>query len=91
MHLTYRHELMEQTLLAPDYAEINMPFCGGNGNREDAVDGRVHNMLALAFVCLDTGPKPLFSHAERQNPSPIQEYDPYVEGLLRYLQNRRRD
>jgi hypothetical protein len=35
--------------------------------------------------------KPLFSQTERQNPSPIQEHDPYVEGLLRYLQSRKRD
>ncbi|MCX5817718.1 MAG: hypothetical protein NTX75_16010 [Proteobacteria bacterium] len=90
MHLTYRHELMKQTLLAPDYAETNMPFHSGNGNGEGTVNGRVHNMLALAFV-FDTWLKPLSSRAERQNPSPIQEHDPYVEGLLRYLQSQRRD
>ena len=91
MHLTYCHELMEQTLLAPDYAEISMPFHGGNGNGEGVVAGMVHKILALAFICFDMWLKPLFSQAERQNPSPVQEYDPYVEGLLRYLQSRRRD
>jgi hypothetical protein len=35
--------------------------------------------------------KLLSSKAERQNMSPIQEYDPYVEGLLRYLQSQKRD
>jgi len=89
MHLTYRHESMEQTLPAPDYAEISIPFHGGHGNGKGAVAGMVHNILVLAFVCLNAWLKPLFSQAERQNPSPIQEYDPYVEGLLRYLQSRR--
>jgi hypothetical protein len=91
MSLTYRHELMKQTPLAPDYAETSMPFYSGNGKGEGAVAGRVHKILALTSVCFDTWLKPLFSQAERQSLSPIQEYDPYVEGLLRYLQSQRRD
>jgi len=91
MHLAHRHELMEQTLLTPDYAEISIPFHGGDGNGGGAVAGMVHNILALASVCFDMWLKPLFSQAEIPIPSPIQEYDPYVEGLLRYLQSRRRD
>jgi len=91
MHSTYRHGLMEQALLAPDCAEISMPFHGGNGNGESSVTERVHKILALVFVCFDMWLKPLFSQTERQIPSPIQEYDPYVEGLLLYLQSRRRD
>jgi hypothetical protein len=54
-----------------------------------------YRLVGLLIVTLATTNnrwlKPLFSQAERQNPSPIQEYDPYVEGLLRYLQSRRRD
>lgn len=86
MHLTYRQELMQQTPLPRDYAETTMLFHSGNGNGEGAVAGRVHKILALALVCFDTWIKPLFSQAERQELSPIQEHDPYVEGLLRYLQ-----
>ncbi len=91
MYLTNHHELMQQTLLAPDYAEISMPFHIGHGMGEGTVAGMVHKTLALALVCFDMWLKPLFSQAERQIPSPIQEHDPYVEGLLRYLQSRRRD
>ena len=91
MHSTYRHGLMEQTLLAPDCAEISMPFHGGNGNGESSVTERVHKILALVFVYLDMCLKPMFSYAEKWNPSPIQDYDPYVEGLLQYLQIWRRN
>ena len=90
MHVTYRHELMKQDPLAPDYAVTSMLFRSGNGNGEGAVAGRVHKILALAFAYFDRWLKPLFSQAEKQNPSPIQEYDPYVEGLLRLLQSRKR-
>ena len=91
MHLTYRHELIKQTPLAPDYAETNTPFHSGNGNGEETVAGRVHKILVLTLVCFDRWLKPLFSQAARQNLSPIQEYDPYVKGLLRYLQSQRRE
>jgi hypothetical protein len=91
MHLTHRHELMKQTSLAPDYAKTDTPFHSGNGNGEDTVAGRVHKILVLTLICFDRWLKPLFSNAERQNLSPIQEYDPYVEGLLRYLQSQKRD
>ena len=90
MYLTYRSELMKQTPLSPAYAGTNMTFHSGNGNREGTVAGMVHKILALAFVCFDTWLKPLFSQAEMQNASPIQEHDPYVVGLLRYLQSQRR-
>jgi hypothetical protein len=89
MHSTYRHGLMEQTLPAPDCAEISMTFHGGN--EESSVAERVHKVLALVFVCLDMCLKPMFSRTEKWNPSPIQDYDPYIEGLLQYLQSRRRN
>jgi hypothetical protein len=88
MHRTYRYGLMKQNPLVPDYAESSMPFHGGNGNGECSVAGRIHNILTIAFVCLDTWLKPLLSQAERQNLCPVQEYDPYVAGLLRYLRAR---
>jgi hypothetical protein len=91
MYLTYRHELMKQTPLAPDYAETSMPFHSGNGNGEGAAARRVHKILSFIFVYFDTWLKPLFSRVEKQNLSTIQEYDPYVGSLLRYLQNRRGD
>jgi hypothetical protein len=91
MYLTYRHELMQQTPLALDYAQKSMPFHGGHGNGEGTVSAGVHKILMLTFVCFETWLKPLFSHAERHNLSPIHEYDPYVVGLLRYLQSQRRD
>jgi hypothetical protein len=90
MHLTYRRELMKQNPPAPGYAETIMPFRRGNRNGEDTVAGRVHKILVLTFLCFDTWLKPLFSTAETQNLSPIQERDPYVEGLLRYLLSQRR-
>jgi len=90
MHLAFRHELMKQTPLGPDYAETSMPFHGGNGNEEGAVAAGVHKILALAFICFDTWIKPLLSQEERQNLSPIHEYDPYVVGLVQYLQSQRR-
>ena len=86
----YRYKLMKQTPLVPDYAESSMPFHGGNGNGECTVSGRVHKILTLAFICFDTLIKPLFSQAERQNLSPIEEYDPYVVGLLQCLQSQTR-
>ena len=88
MHLTYRHEVMKQTPLAPDYTETGTPFHSGNGSGEDTLAGRVHKILVLTLVCFDRWLKPLFSQAERQNLSLIQEYDPYVAGLLRYLQSQ---
>jgi hypothetical protein len=91
MHHTYRYELMKQTPLVPDYAESSMPFHGGNGNGECTVSGRIHKILTLAFICFDTWLRPLLSQAERQKLSPIQEYDPYVVDLLRYLQSGGRD
>jgi len=91
MHLTHRHELMKQTPLAPDYAETSIPFHSGNGNGDETVAGRIHKILALTLVCFDRWLKPLFSNAERKSLSPIQEYDPYVKGLLRYLQSQRMD
>jgi hypothetical protein len=86
MHLTYGHKLVKQIPPAPDYDEKYIPFYSGNGNGEGTVACRVHKILALTFLCFDTWLKPLFSEAERQNLSPIQECDPYAEGLLRYLQ-----
>jgi hypothetical protein len=91
MHLIYRHELMKQTPLVPDYAETGIPFYSGNGNGEDTVAGRVHKILVLTSVCFDRWLKPLFSRAERRNLSPIQKRDPYVKGLLRCLESQRRD
>ena len=91
MRLTYNHELMKQTPLVLNYAETRTPFYGGNGNGEETVAGRIHKILMLTLVCFDRWLKPLFSQAEEQNLSPIQEYDPYVEGLLRCLQSQRRD
>ena len=92
MRFAYRHELMKQTPLAPDYAETSMSFHGGNGNGEGAVAAGVHKILVLTFACFETWLKPLFSQGEeRQDPSPIHEYDPYVVGLMRYLQSQRRD
>jgi hypothetical protein len=86
-----RNELMKQTPLVPYYTETSMPFHFGNENRGGAVAGTVHRILALAFVCFDAWLKPLFSREEIQNPSPIQECDPYLLGLLQYLQSHRRD
>ena len=91
MHLTYRHGLMKQTPSARYYAETSTSFHSGNGNGENAVAGRLHAILALTLACFDTWLKPLFSGAKRQNLSPIQEYDPYVKGLARYLQSHRMD
>jgi hypothetical protein len=91
MHLTYRYELMKQTPLVRDYAETSVPFHSGNGNGENGIADRLHGILALVFTCFDTWLKLLFSRAERQNLSPIQEYDPYVKGLARYLQSQRTD
>ena len=91
MHLTYRHELMKHTPLARDYAETSTVFHSGKGNGENAVAGRLHGILALTLACFDTWLKPLFSRAEKQNLSPMQEYDPYVKGLARYLQSQRMD
>jgi hypothetical protein len=92
MRFDYRHELMKQNLLAPDYAETSTYFHGGNGNGENAVAAGVHKILVLTFACFETWLKPLFSQGEeRQNPSPIHEYDPYVVGLMRYLQSQRRN
>jgi hypothetical protein len=91
MHLIYGHELMKQTSLARDYAETSTPFHGGNGNGENAVAGRLCGILALTLACFDTWLKPLFSRVERQSLSPVQEYDPYVLGLARYLQSQRTD
>jgi hypothetical protein len=89
MHITYRHEIVKQT--HPDYALTRMPFYSANGEREGAVAGRVHRILGLISLCFDRWLKPLFFRAERNIPSPIQERDPYVEALLRYLQGKRRD
>jgi hypothetical protein len=91
MHLTHRYELMKQTPVAPDYTETRMQIHSGNGNGEGPVSVMVHKILALASVCFDTWLKPLFYKAERQNPTLIQEYDPYVVGLLRNLQSWKRD
>ena len=88
MSLTYRHELMKRTPLAPDYAGTNTPFHSRNGKGEDTIAGRVHKILVLTLACFDKWLKPLFSQAEEQKLSPIQEYDPYVEGLLRCLQSQ---
>jgi hypothetical protein len=91
MRLAFRHELMKQTQLGQDYAETSMPFHGGNGNEEGAVAAGVHKILALTYICFDTWIKPLLSQEERQNLIPIHEYDPYVVGLMRYLQSQRRN
>jgi hypothetical protein len=89
MHVTYHHELMKQT--PPEYAATGIPFCSGDRKREDAVAGSVHKTLGLIFLYFDRWLKPFFSQADRKIPSPIQERDPYVVGLLRYLQSMRRD
>jgi len=81
----------KQTPMATEYTETSKPFHGENGDGEDTVAGRVHTIFVLALACFDRWLKPLFSNAERQNLSPIQEHDPYVEGLLRYLQSQGRD
>ena len=91
MSLTYHREVMKQTPSAPDYAETSTPFHSKNGNGEETVAARVHKIIVLTLVCFDRWLKPLFSQAERQNLSPIQEYDPYVAGLLRCLESQRRD
>lgn len=91
MDLTHRRELTKQAPMAQEYAETSTYFHGGNGDGEDTVAGRVHKILALTLVCFDRWLKPLFLDAESQSLSPIQEHDPYVEGLLRYLQSQRRD
>ena len=91
MSLIYRHELMKQTPLVPDYAETRIPFYSGKGNGEDTVADMVHKIIVLTLVCFDRWLKPLFSQAEKQNLSPIRAYDPYVEGLLRYLQSQRKE
>ena len=92
MRFAYRHELMKQTLLASDYAETSMSFHGGNGKGDSSVTAGVHKILVLTFACFEMWLKPLFSQGEeRQNPNPIHEYDPYVVGLMRYLQSQRRN
>jgi hypothetical protein len=83
---------MKQAPPAPDYSETSMPFHGGNGNGEGAGAAGVHKILVLTFACFEAWLKPLFSQGkERQDPSPIHEYDPYVVGLMRYLQSQRGD
>ena len=83
MRVTDWHKLIEQTRPAPDH------------NEESLVARKVHEVLALTFLCFDAWIKPLFSQVKGQKPSPVQEYDPYadpyVAGLLRYLNSRRRD
>ncbi len=91
MRLIYHYELIKQTPLAGDRAKTTVSFYGGNRNRENAVYGALHKLLALALACFDSWLKPLFGQAERQTLSPIQECDPYVKGLLRYLQGQRMD
>lgn len=92
MRFAYRHELIKQTPLAPDYAETSMSFHSGNRNGEGALAAGVHKILVLTFACFETWLKPLFSQGEeRQNSSHIHEYDPYVVRLMRYLQSQRRD
>jgi hypothetical protein len=89
MHVTHSHGLMKRT--PPDYVVPNMLFRSANRNGEDALAGRVNKILGLIFAYFDRWVKPFFSQAGKKIPSPIQERDPYVEGLLRYLQSRRRD
>jgi hypothetical protein len=89
MHVAYRHELVKQAPPARHYAETSTSFPSGNGIGENAAT--LHRILALTLACFDTWLKPLFLRAERQNLSPIQEYDPYVKGLARYLQSQRMD
>jgi hypothetical protein len=88
MHVTDRHKLVKRTLLVPDYTEAGMPF-------EGPIAHKLHQILALTFVCFDAWLKPLFSQAKEQSLSPVQEYDPYADpyiaGLLRHLQTQRRD
>jgi hypothetical protein len=92
MLFAYRHKLMKQTPLAQDYAETSTSFHDGNGSGEGAAAAGVHKILVLTFACFETWLKPLFSQGEeRQNPSPIHEYDPCVVGLMRYLQSQRRN
>lgn len=92
MHFAYRHELIKQTPLSPDYVETSMSFHGGSGKGDGAVATGVHKILVLTFACFEAWLKPLFSQGEeRQDPSPIHEYDPYVVGLMRYLRCQRRD
>jgi hypothetical protein len=91
MDLAHRRELTKQAPLAPEYAETSTYFHGGNGDGEDTVAGEVHKILALTLVCFDRWLKPLFSDAERQSLSPIQEHDPYVGVLLRYHRSQVRN
>ncbi len=91
MHLNRRHELMKQTPLAPYYAQISTPFHSGDGNREAASAGTLHKISDLALACFNRLLKPLFPSDKMQDPSPIQECDPYLLGLLQYLQGRKRD
>ena len=71
MHLTYRHELTKQAPLASDYANTSMAFRRGNQTGEDALASRVHKILALTFLCIDTWLKPLFSPVEKRKLTPI--------------------
>lgn len=89
MQFTYRHKLMKQTPPARYYAETGTFSPSGNGKGENAVSGALHRILALTLACFDTWLKPLFLRAQGQNLSPIQEHDPYVSGLARYLQSQR--
>jgi len=91
MHVTDRVALIKQSSLAPDYTETSIPFCDGSGKGEGAIAAGVHRIFALAFVCLGAWLKPLFSRAGRENLSTIHEYDPYVVGLMRYLQSQRKN
>ncbi len=91
MRLTYRRELMKQTSLARYYAETSKSFYNGNGNGENSLAAGLHGIIRLTFACFAAWVKPLFSRAEPPKLSPIQEYDPYVRGLARYLQGLRMD
>ena len=91
MHVTDRVALIKQNSLAPDYTETSIPFHDGSGKGEGAIADEVHRIIALAFVCLGAWLKPLFSRAGRESLSTIHEYDPYVVGLMRYLQGQRRN
>jgi hypothetical protein len=91
MYIDHSHGLMKQTTL--DYVAPNMLFRSANNSRngEGALAGRVNKILELVFVYFDRWVRPPFSQPEKNIPSPIQESDPYVECLLRYLESRRRD
>ena len=89
MHLGHPSDLIKVPPFSRDHFGAILPFNGQEKRSERAVVEGLHRIISLSLECFNAWLRPLPPRSQKDAVSAVQEYDPYLESLLRALHGHR--